>query len=140
MEQGALKIRVRSLENERALERMALTQASTSALLVASVLLQLGLSPAVGRVPSLLAYGGAALSAAKALGATAKTAAFDKKALKFETKDFMSRGADIAFLSVYPTEQEALYPPLTYLRCLEMKMETLSGVQLLVATVEPVMA
>ena len=88
MEQGALKIRVRSLENERALERMALTQASTSALLVASVLLQLGLSPAVGRVPSLLAYGGAALSAAKALGATAKTAAFDKKALKFETKDF----------------------------------------------------
>ena len=61
MEQGALKIRVRSLENERALERMALTQASTSALLVASVLLQLGLSPAVGRVPSLLAYGGARL-------------------------------------------------------------------------------
>ena len=30
--------------------------------------------------------------------------------------------------------------PLTYLRCLEMKMGTLSGVQLLVATVEPMMA
>ena len=39
-------------------------------------------------------------------------------------------------LPPYPTEQEAL----TYLRCLEMKMETLSGVQLLVATVEPMMA
>ena len=59
---------------------------------------------------------------------------------RFVTKDFMTRGADISFLSVYPTEQEALYPPLTYLRCLEMKMETLSGVQLLVATVEPMMA
>ena len=52
----------------------------------------------------------------------------------------LSRGADIAFLSVYPTEQEALYPPLTYLRCLEMKMETVSGVQLLVAAVEPIIA
>ncbi len=30
----------------------------------------------------------------------------------------------------YPTEQEALYPPLTYLRCLEMKMGALSGAQL----------
>ena len=35
---------------------------------------------------------------------------------KFETKDFTSRGADIGWLSVYPNEQEALYPPLTYLR------------------------
>ena len=59
---------------------------------------------------------------------------------RFVTKDFMTRGADISFLSVYPTEQEALYPPLTYLRAVEMKMETLSGVQLLVATVEPMMA
>ena len=39
-------------------------------------------------------------------------------------------------LPPYPTEQEAL----TYLRCLEMKMGTLSGVQLLVATAEPMMA
>ena len=38
-------------------------------------------------------------------------------------------------LPPYPTEQEAL----TYLR-LEMKMGTLSGAQLLVATVEPMMA
>ena len=57
---------------------------------------------------------------------------------KFETKDFMSRGADIAFLSVYPTEQEALYPPLTYLRAVEMKKETLGGQEVVIATVEPV--
>ena len=59
---------------------------------------------------------------------------------KVVTKNCLSRGADISFLSVYPTEQEVLSPPLTYLRCLETKMETLSGVQLLVATVEPTMA
>ena len=35
---------------------------------------------------------------------------------KFVTPDFMSRGADIAFLSVYESEAEVLYPPLTYLR------------------------
>ena len=52
----------------------------------------------------------------------------------------MNRGADIAFLSVYPAEQEILYPPLTYLRCVKMESETLCGVQLLVATVEPIMA
>merc|ERR1712194_586228 len=29
---------------------------------------------------------------------------------------FMSRGADISWLSLFPTEKEVLYPPLTYLR------------------------
>ena len=57
---------------------------------------------------------------------------------KFETKDFTSRGADIAFLSVYPNEQEALYPPLTYLRSVKAEKETLGGMEMLVATVEPV--
>lgn len=36
--------------------------------------------------------------------------------IKLETKDFMSRGADISFLSVYPGESETLFPPLTFLR------------------------
>ena len=58
---------------------------------------------------------------------------------KFVTRNFMSRGADIAFLSVYPAEQEALYPPLTYLSPVDMKMETLCGIKLLVATIEPMM-
>ena len=56
------------------------------------------------------------------------------------TKNCMARGADISFLSVYPSEQEFLYPPLTYLHCVKMERETLCGVQLLVATVEPTMA
>ena len=30
--------------------------------------------------------------------------------------DFMSCGADIQWLSVYPTEKEILYPPLTFLK------------------------
>ena len=42
-------------------------------------------------------------------------------------------------LQVYD-EKEALYPPLTYLRCLGMQMEALYGENLLVATVEPIIA
>ena len=44
---------------------------------------------------------------------------------KVVSQSCMNRGADIAFLSVYPGEQEALYPPLTYLRCIGVQMETL---------------
>eukprot|EP01043_Picozoa_sp_COSAG02_P047863 COSAG02_NODE_4633_length_5144_cov_4.775421_3_plen_469_part_00 len=55
------------------------------------------------------------------------------------TKNCINRGADISFLSVFPNEQEFLYPPLTYLHCVKMERETLCGVQLLVATVEPTM-
>ena len=57
---------------------------------------------------------------------------------KFETNDFTSRGADIAFLSVYPNEQEALYPPLTYLRSVKVETEDVGGKAMLVATVQPV--
>ena len=53
-------------------------------------------------------------------------------------QDFMSRGAYIGWLSVYPDEQEALYPPLAYLRSIETKKETLGGMETLVATVQPV--
>ena len=57
---------------------------------------------------------------------------------KFETTDFTSRGADISFLSVYPGEQEALYPPLTYLRSVKAETEDVGGKSMLVATVQPV--
>eukprot|EP01047_Picozoa_sp_COSAG01_P008576 COSAG01_NODE_339_length_18653_cov_21.648378_14_plen_1072_part_00 len=53
-------------------------------------------------------------------------------------QDFTSRGADVSFLSVYPGEKEALYPPLTYLRGVGMNKEVLGGVEVVVATVEPV--
>jgi hypothetical protein len=32
----------------------------------------------------------------------------------------MSCGADISWLSVYPTEAEVLFPPLTYLKYIKM--------------------
>ena len=53
------------------------------------------------------------------------------------TKNPITRGAVIAFLSVMPHEKECLYPPLTYLQCTDMKMQKSNGVDLLVATVEP---
>ena len=35
--------------------------------------------------------------------------------LRLRTKNFVGRGADIAFLSCFPAESEVLFPPLTYL-------------------------
>uniref|UniRef100_A0A7S2WUP7 ABC1 atypical kinase-like domain-containing protein n=1 Tax=Rhizochromulina marina TaxID=1034831 RepID=A0A7S2WUP7_9STRA len=87
MEQGNLKIRVRSLENEKALERMALSQSGTTALLVASVFLNLGLATtasvaATGMYITASAFGAKALSKAVAIKA------FDKKLKQFESNDF----------------------------------------------------
>ena len=56
---------------------------------------------------------------------------------KYETKDFMCRGADIGFLSVYPQEEEFLYPPLTYLSTTVVKVEDINGVEVIVSTVDP---
>ena len=36
--------------------------------------------------------------------------------LKMTTRTFIERGADLAYLSCYPSEAEVLFPPLTYLR------------------------
>lgn len=65
---------------------------------------------------------------------------------KFFSTSFMSRGADIGFLSVYPHEKEYLYPPLTYLRSIRNENEKVgvkpgvpdSGLMAVVATVEPI--
>ena len=57
---------------------------------------------------------------------------------KFVSKSFMSHGADISFLSVYPGEKEWLYPPLTYLRPIKMSEETIGGKVYMVVEVEPV--
>jgi len=87
MEQGTLKIRVRSLENEQALARLSLSQAAGNKLLVASVLLNLALSGA-GRVPALLWYAGAGFFGLQAGTTALSITAFDKKKAKYETKDF----------------------------------------------------
>ena len=87
MEQGSLKIRVRSLENEQALARLALSTQVTNQLLVASVLLNIGLS-GVGRLPSLIWLAGAGLFGAQAAGSSLSIKIFDKKAARYESKDF----------------------------------------------------
>jgi hypothetical protein len=54
--------------------------------------------------------------------------------LKISTANFMVRGVDISFLSVYPQEQEFLYPPLTYL---EYKGESLDADGVRIVEVTP---
>jgi len=58
--------------------------------------------------------------------------------IKLETKDFMSRGADIAFLSVYPGEAETLFPPLTFLRPIGSEKIVRNGKTYLLVRCEPV--
>lgn len=57
---------------------------------------------------------------------------------KLVSKSFMSHGADISFLSVYPGEAEGLFPPLTYLRPIKMTEETIGTAVYKVVEVEPV--
>jgi hypothetical protein len=58
---------------------------------------------------------------------------------KFETTNFLSRGAEVSFLSVYPHEEEALYPPLTFLRSVKTETESFGGKVMMVVTVHPMM-
>lgn len=87
MEQGQLKIRVRSIENEQALSRLALSTELTHKMLLASVLLNLGLA-GVGVVPRMVWFVGAAGMGAQALVTNLKIALSDKKAAKYESKEF----------------------------------------------------
>jgi hypothetical protein len=50
----------------------------------------------------------------------------------------MSQGADISFVSVYPEEEEVLYPPLTYLEPIKEGMENIGGREMEVIYVRPV--
>merc|ERR1712032_273658 len=87
IEQGNLKIRVRSLENERALSRLQLSQDVTNKVLITSVLLNIALS-GVGRLPSAIWYAAAGIFGAQSLAANLQISLFDKKAAKYESKDF----------------------------------------------------
>jgi len=87
MEDGSLKIRVRSLENEKALERMALTQQRSEKILLTSLLLNVA---GVASRP-LLGYAGGIGAAAFALQAfmtNAKIKKFDKTQAKFVVTKF----------------------------------------------------
>lgn len=49
----------------------------------------------------------------------------------------MQCGADVSFLSVYPDEQEVLYPPLTYLQFVSESEEVFGGKVMRVVTCVP---
>ena len=86
MEQGNLKIRVRSLENEQALARIALGQQVTNKLVLGAVFLQLGLAR-VSAFPIVWLAASAAFGA-QAAGAALSIKIFDKKNSRYEGKDF----------------------------------------------------
>ena len=55
------------------------------------------------------------------------------------TSNFMDQGVSIAYLSCFPTEDEMLYPPLTYLRPRgEPKSLRVGEVDFTLVAVEPV--
>jgi len=87
MEEGSLKIRVRSLENEKALERMALTQVRSENVLLGTVLLNIA-GFASKRVLSGAGYAGFAFFMFQALMANTKVKKFDKTQAKFVQTKF----------------------------------------------------
>jgi predicted unusual protein kinase regulating ubiquinone biosynthesis (AarF/ABC1/UbiB family) len=87
MEDGSLKIRVRSLENEKALQRMALTQARSENLLLATIFLNLA-GFASKRVWAGAGYAGFAFFIFQALMTNVKVKKFDKTQSKFVQTKF----------------------------------------------------
>jgi len=88
MESGSLKIRVRSLENEKALERMALTQDRTEKVLLASILLNVA-GAASRPIVSAAGLVGFAAMAFQAFVANGKVKKFDKTQAKFVQTKFV---------------------------------------------------
>ena len=78
---------MRSLENEKALERMAITQGQATSLLLASVFLNLGLTVSA-TIPTVACYVAATAFGGQALSGVAKLKVFDKKSRQFENSDF----------------------------------------------------
>ncbi|KAJ8598670.1 hypothetical protein CTAYLR_003082 [Chrysophaeum taylorii] len=90
IEQGSLKIRVRSLENERALSRLAQQTTALTNLLVAATSLVLSQSfEALSlRFVKIACLSVASVFGLKALGAFASLAAADKKAARYQATEF----------------------------------------------------
>lgn len=87
MEEGSLKIRVRSLENEKALERMALTQSRSENLLLATIFLNVA-GFASKRLISGAGYAGFAFFIFQAFMSNIKVKKFDKTQAKFVQTKF----------------------------------------------------
>mmetsp|Transcript_32714 Transcript_32714/g.98425 ORF Transcript_32714/g.98425 Transcript_32714/m.98425 type:complete len:704 (+) Transcript_32714:207-2318(+) len=88
IEQGQLKIRVRSLENEMALTRLGTQSKATTNLLLASLALNVAAAAKLSRIPTIGLFAAAAAVGASGLSALLSLAAFDKKAAKYKSKDF----------------------------------------------------
>jgi len=88
MENGTLKIRVRSLENEKALERMELTQGRMENILLASVMLNVA-GIAGGPIVSAVGLAGAANFGFQAFMTNTKIKKFDKTQAKFVQTKFV---------------------------------------------------
>jgi len=88
MEDGTLKVRVRSLENEKALERMNLSQARMEQILLSSVFLNVA---GVAGTPILAGAGlaGAAFFGLQSFLANTKIKKFDKTQAKFVQTQFV---------------------------------------------------
>ena len=82
MENGTLKVRVRSLENEKALERMELTQGRMENVLLGSLLLNVA-GLAAGPVVTTIGGAGAAFFCFQAFMTNTKIKKFDKTQAKF---------------------------------------------------------
>lgn len=87
MENGQLKVRVRSLENEKALERMSLTQSRMENILMSTVFLNVA-GFASRTVVSGAGYAGFAFFLFQALMANTKVKKFDKTQAKFVQTNF----------------------------------------------------
>ena len=62
----------------------------------------------------------------------------DARMFRIEAENFMSQGASIAFLSVFPNEAEVLYPPLTYWSLIRVEPQQLAkDLTATVAVVKP---
>lgn len=99
MENGSLKIRVRSLENEKALERMGLRQSFMENLVLASILLTASSSSSSLAVVATrqwilrtAGFAGVALFLFQALVTNLKIKKFDKTQLKYINSDFEEAG------------------------------------------------
>lgn len=88
MENGTLKVRVRSLENEKSLERMELTQIRMEKILLSSLLLNAA-GLATGPIISSIGVVGAAAFGLQAFTTNTKIKKFDKTQAKFVQTKFV---------------------------------------------------
>jgi len=90
IEQGQLKIRVRSLENEMALTRLGTQSSGMTNLLLSSLVLNVASVAKLARIPQLGLFGIAGLLGFSGLSSLLKLSALDKKAAKYTSKEFNS--------------------------------------------------